>query len=167
MIHMTCHLAIQHGLAYAWIDICCIDKTSSAELSGVMYSMFRWCQKLRVCFVYLRDLEPNCRDHPGQCRWYVSKPVDVLSGRWCVLGSPVAGLCSNLSLLHECSILIWCGGLISRAVQKQKCKGNDYIQHLENEPSNFRHMRSSEEFIGYWQLGLPNSMDFGVVNNAQ
>jgi len=31
-------------LQYAWVDTCCIDKTSSAELSEAINSMFRWYQ---------------------------------------------------------------------------------------------------------------------------
>lgn len=41
-IEMTCQLAKeQHGLKYARVDTCCIDKTSSAELSDAINSMFR------------------------------------------------------------------------------------------------------------------------------
>lgn len=72
-VDMTCRLAIQHGLSYAWVDTCCIDKTSSAELSEAINSMFRWYQNAQACFVYLNDLEPDCWDHLGQCRWYVSR----------------------------------------------------------------------------------------------
>ena len=31
-----CHEALQYGLDYVWIDTCCIDKNSSAELSEAM-----------------------------------------------------------------------------------------------------------------------------------
>jgi hypothetical protein len=30
------------GLKYLWVDTCCIDKSSSAELSEAINSMFRW-----------------------------------------------------------------------------------------------------------------------------
>lgn len=33
----------------------CIDKTSSAELSEAINSMFRWYQKAQVCFAFLED----------------------------------------------------------------------------------------------------------------
>jgi len=52
----TCRLALGHSLEYVWIDTCCIDKTSSAELTESINSMFRWYQKARVCYVYLSDL---------------------------------------------------------------------------------------------------------------
>ena len=32
-IVMTCMLALREGLGYAWVDTCCIDKSSSAELT--------------------------------------------------------------------------------------------------------------------------------------
>lgn len=36
------------GWQYAWIDSCCIDKTSSSELSEAINSMFRWYAFSRV-----------------------------------------------------------------------------------------------------------------------
>ncbi|KAJ0374444.1 hypothetical protein COL26b_007358 [Colletotrichum chrysophilum] len=43
-IAATCRLAKSRGLPYAWVDTCCIDKSSSAELSEAINSMFRWYQ---------------------------------------------------------------------------------------------------------------------------
>jgi hypothetical protein len=37
-----CSLANENGIEWCWIDTCCIDKTSSAELSEAINSMFRW-----------------------------------------------------------------------------------------------------------------------------
>ena len=34
--------AAKDGLQYFWIDTCCIDKSSSAELQEAINSMFRW-----------------------------------------------------------------------------------------------------------------------------
>ena len=36
--------AAKDGLQYFWIDTCAIDKSSSAELSEAITSMFRWYQ---------------------------------------------------------------------------------------------------------------------------
>lgn len=42
-IKKTCDVAkIQDNLDYAWVDTCCIDKTSSAELTEAINSMFEW-----------------------------------------------------------------------------------------------------------------------------
>jgi hypothetical protein len=37
------------GLRYFWVDTCCIDKSSSAELSEAINSMFKWYQQSSVC----------------------------------------------------------------------------------------------------------------------
>jgi hypothetical protein len=37
-----CKQAASDGWHYVWIDSCCIDKSSSAELSEAINSMFRW-----------------------------------------------------------------------------------------------------------------------------
>jgi hypothetical protein len=48
--------ARQDGLEYFWIDTCCIDKTSMAELSQAIQSMFRWYRNAARCYVYLSDV---------------------------------------------------------------------------------------------------------------
>ncbi|KAK0620697.1 heterokaryon incompatibility protein-domain-containing protein [Immersiella caudata] len=52
----TCEEAKSNGLGYAWVDTCCIDKSSSAELSESINSMFRWYAKAKVCYAYLVDV---------------------------------------------------------------------------------------------------------------
>ncbi|KAF5499558.1 Vegetative incompatibility protein HET-E-1 [Colletotrichum fructicola] len=54
-ISKTCELARQRSIPYAWVDTCCIDKSSSAELSEAINSMFQWYKLSVVCFVYLSD----------------------------------------------------------------------------------------------------------------
>ncbi|QMW40715.1 hypothetical protein G4B11_003995 [Aspergillus flavus] len=51
-----CTFARADGYEYAWIDTCCIDKTSSAELSESLNSMYRWYQEADVCYAYLADV---------------------------------------------------------------------------------------------------------------
>ncbi|KAI1742998.1 HET-domain-containing protein [Xylaria scruposa] len=48
--------AIQDGLYYIWIDTICIDKTSSAELSEAINSMFSWYENAEICYAYLSDV---------------------------------------------------------------------------------------------------------------
>jgi len=48
--------ASRDGLKYFWVDTCCIDKSSSAELSEAINSMFRWYYKSTKCYVYLSDV---------------------------------------------------------------------------------------------------------------
>ena len=58
-IRSFCLLAVQEGFEYAWVDTCCINKDSSAELSEAINSMFRWYAEAAVCYVYLADVSGN------------------------------------------------------------------------------------------------------------
>ena len=51
-----CYQARVRGLEWAWVDTCCIDKRSSAELSEAINSMYRWYEKAAVCYAYLADV---------------------------------------------------------------------------------------------------------------
>ena len=48
--------AATDGLQYFWVDTCCINKSSSAELSEAINSMFRWYHYASKCYVYLSDV---------------------------------------------------------------------------------------------------------------
>jgi hypothetical protein len=48
--------AAADGLEYFWVDTCCIDKSTSDELSTAINSMFRWYQRAAKCYVYLTDI---------------------------------------------------------------------------------------------------------------
>jgi hypothetical protein len=58
-IVQTCALAARDGLGYAWVDTCCIDKTSSAELSVAINSMYRWYREAAVCYAFMSDVEDH------------------------------------------------------------------------------------------------------------
>ena len=70
--------AARDDLRYFWVDTCCIDKSSSAELAEAINSMFRWYNDAARCYVYLSDVsvcdyelsrfiwEPAFR----KCRWF-------------------------------------------------------------------------------------------------
>lgn len=45
-------------LDWVWVDTCCIDKTSSAEMSEAINSMFTWYKTASVCYAYLNDVLP-------------------------------------------------------------------------------------------------------------
>jgi hypothetical protein len=76
--------AVQDGLDYFWADTCCIDKSSSAELSEAINSMFVWYRKAAVCYAHLEDfsmpLPAEWKDHAHDttgwaeafvnCRWF-------------------------------------------------------------------------------------------------
>lgn len=55
-LEFVCHQAAEGGLQYAWVDTCCIDKSSSAELSEAINSMFRWYHGAQACYALLSDV---------------------------------------------------------------------------------------------------------------
>ncbi|XPS69646.1 hypothetical protein M3J07_001896 [Ascochyta lentis] len=48
--------AAKDGIEFFWVDTCCIDKTSSAELTEAINSMFKWYQKADRCYALLSDV---------------------------------------------------------------------------------------------------------------
>ena len=78
-ISRFCERARSENLEFGWIDTCCIDKSSSAELSEAINAMYEWYRKATVCYVYLSDLSvlaQNDDDKEGRekkfqdCHWF-------------------------------------------------------------------------------------------------
>jgi hypothetical protein len=62
--------AASDGLQYFWVDTCCIDKSSSAELTEAINSMFRWYHDAAKCYVYLSDVSIyDKNDHFSLSAW--------------------------------------------------------------------------------------------------
>ena len=110
-VRMACATARAHGYRYIWIDSCCIDKTSSAELSEAINSMYRWYGRAAVCYAFLADVSHDDVAHATgsqfrRSKWFTRgwtlqeliapRNVVFLSQTWQVLGSK-----SNLALLLE------------------------------------------------------------------
>ncbi|KAI0329284.1 HET-domain-containing protein [Cubamyces sp. BRFM 1775] len=55
-IRDCCRMAARAGYDWLWLDTCCIDQHSSAELSEAINSMFTWYAAAQVCYVYLHDV---------------------------------------------------------------------------------------------------------------
>ncbi|KAI0742572.1 heterokaryon incompatibility protein-domain-containing protein [Daedaleopsis nitida] len=115
-IRHFCALAVRQGYRWAWIDTCCIDKTSSTELSEAINSMFRYYSLALVCYAYLKDV-PAHGDHGTSgspfrsSRWHTRgwtlqeliapRIVHFLSSTWEYLGSkadlaPVLRRCTGI-----------------------------------------------------------------------
>jgi len=74
-ILFTATQAKKDGLDWVWVDTCCIDKTSSAELTEAINSMYRWYERSAVCYAYLQDVDstPLVEDDDAQfkrSRWF-------------------------------------------------------------------------------------------------
>ncbi|KAI0334530.1 HET-domain-containing protein [Cubamyces sp. BRFM 1775] len=74
-IRECCALARKHGYRWVWIDSCCIDKTSSTELSEAINSMYEWYAAADICFAFLEDVsddhDPRLKDSKfRRSRWF-------------------------------------------------------------------------------------------------
>ncbi|RYP50925.1 hypothetical protein DL768_003650 [Monosporascus sp. mg162] len=115
-IEGCCQQAIRDGHGYVWIDTCCIDKSSSAELSEAINSMYQWYKASRVCYVYLADIsasdDPFRKDSEfRRSRWFTrgwtlqeliaSRNVCFFNKNWADLHVAKATEFSQQDLLSE------------------------------------------------------------------
>ncbi|OJJ70456.1 hypothetical protein ASPBRDRAFT_83066, partial [Aspergillus brasiliensis CBS 101740] len=97
----TAEQAATDGFEYVWIDNCCIDKRSSAELSEALNSMYAWYQAASICYAYLSDVPTDVRIQDAdsefaRCRWFTRgftlqellapREVVFFSSEWKVIG---------------------------------------------------------------------------------
>jgi hypothetical protein len=75
----------RNGLQYFWVDTCCIDKSSSAELSEAINSMFRWYQNATRCYVYLPDVSV-CNPQDGDSEWSPRWKPEFRRSKWFTRG---------------------------------------------------------------------------------
>ncbi|KAI8180571.1 Vegetative incompatibility protein HET-E-1 [Colletotrichum sp. SAR 10_86] len=106
----SCEQTLRDNLDYIWVDTCCIDKTSSAELSEAINAMFRWYQDSTICYAFLSDV-PSDTDFDessafAKSRWFTRgwtlqellapAKLDFYSNSWDHLGSKL-GLAKAIS----------------------------------------------------------------------
>ncbi|CAJ2501027.1 Uu.00g038800.m01.CDS01 [Anthostomella pinea] len=97
-IELSARQALQDGYAYIWIDTCCIDKSSSTELSEAINSMSDWYRSAGICYAYLADTTDLSQ--LGSSRWYsrgwtlqeliMPRQVKFFGAAWEPLGSRTA-----------------------------------------------------------------------------
>ena len=59
------------GYGWLWIDTCCIDKTSSVELSEAINSMYSYYMKSQKCYAYLSDVgSEKAGEEFKKSRWW-------------------------------------------------------------------------------------------------
>ncbi|EEP82649.1 predicted protein [Uncinocarpus reesii 1704] len=51
-----CMQAIRDKVQWVWIDTCCLNKDSTAEVSEAINAMFSWYRNAKHCYVYLSDV---------------------------------------------------------------------------------------------------------------
>ena len=116
-IQACCAQAASDGFEYAWIDTCCIDKRSSAELSEAINSMYRWYQDSATCYAYLADVSNDVdaemqKRKFRESRWFrrgwtlqeliAPATLKFYGDQWCSRGQE-ASLGTQRSLKNEIS----------------------------------------------------------------
>lgn len=122
-IKRACKIARDAGFRLIWIDSCCIDKSSSAELSEAINSMFQWYELSDICYAYLEDVpdgdDPtDSESHFQSSRWHTRcwtlqeliapAHVEFLTKSWRLLGTKM-GLAKTLELLTGIDFTILTG----------------------------------------------------------
>lgn len=90
---------------WCWVDTVCIDKSSSAELSEAINSMYEWYARSDMCYVYLADVNASTSvdsDRPSsfkQSEWFrrgwtlqelvAPKEVAFFDQTWTFIGDKV------------------------------------------------------------------------------
>ncbi|KAK3674967.1 hypothetical protein LTR78_005311 [Recurvomyces mirabilis] len=77
-IAWACLEASLAAIQWAWVDTCCIDKTSSAELQEAINSMYRWYAEAQVCYAYLGDI--------SRMDWMVNRFRALHASKWFTRG---------------------------------------------------------------------------------
>ena len=101
-IEACCGQASKDGFKWVWIDTCCIDKSSSAELSEAINSMFAWYRESKLCYAYLEDVIDATEDIAAvdscfrHSRWFTRgwtlqellapRRIRFLNSSWQVIG---------------------------------------------------------------------------------
>ena len=89
-IRFACDQAVKDGYEWIWIDTCCMNKDSSAELSEAINSMYRWYRDATACYAYLADVAAETD--------FTSHMVEFASSRWFKRGRTLQELIAPSSL---------------------------------------------------------------------
>jgi len=74
-LEAACRLALSMKIGWLWVDTACIDRSSTAELSESINSMYRWYSDSQVNLVFLGDLDggldldQDAERRLRQCKW--------------------------------------------------------------------------------------------------
>ncbi|KAF9738960.1 het domain containing protein [Paraphaeosphaeria minitans] len=86
------------GYQWVWIDTCCIDKTSSAELQESINSMYKWYKESSICLVYLNDVAPSFGTAIDTQTTFEASSNAFTNSRWITRGWTLQELVAPTSL---------------------------------------------------------------------
>jgi hypothetical protein len=89
-----CTKARCRSFKYGWVDTCCIDKRSSAELSEAINSMYTYYQKAGECYIYLADVKAFSHTKRIRDAW-AEQMNQIKACRWLTRGWTLQELIAN------------------------------------------------------------------------
>lgn len=132
-IEGCCNRAKQDGFEYIWVDTCCINKASSAELSEAINSMFAWYRNAQICYAHLQDV-PNAvsPELPNSffrvSRWFTRgwtlqeliapRRVEFFTAEWTFIGERTA-LAPLIEKITGVDYAVLCGLPVEVSVAKR------------------------------------------------
>jgi hypothetical protein len=153
------------SLRFFWVDTCCIDKSSSAELSEAINSMFQWYHEAAKCYVYLSDVSVNSsttNDTPLKRTWEQS----FRKSKWFTRGWTLQELLAPRSVEFFSAECQWLGskGSLSRdivgitKIPARALQGAPLDQFSIGERMSWaeRRITTREEDMAYSLLGIFN-----------
>jgi len=114
----ACEEAKSRDLEYLWVDTNCIDKSSSAELSEAINSMYYYYEQAEICLAYLQDVDdatpPTNPDSPD------FNTSQFCQSAWFTRGWTLQELLAPQSLVFFTSSWVHIGekSLLKRAISK-------------------------------------------------
>jgi hypothetical protein len=111
------------GFAYLWDDTCCIDKSSSAELSEAINSMWLWYRDAPICHAYLDDVSLTIEDSNFDSHFR--------SSAWFTRGWTLQELLApkHVNFYNESWTLIGTRQTLQRSISKTTRIDGDYLNH--------------------------------------
>jgi hypothetical protein len=114
-IQGACKLARDDGYEWIWVDSCCIDKSSSAELQETINAMWRYYSEANYCYAYMDDVAnslPGFEIPFGRSEWFkrgwtlqemiAPKRLDFYAANWQLIGTKLE-MCQTVSAITHIS----------------------------------------------------------------
>jgi len=162
-VHFCGKQAAKDGLQFFWVDTCCIDKSSSAELSEAINSMFRWYHYAAKCYVYLSDVSVSGSGGSGLSSQRTWKPA-FRHSRWFTRGWTLQELLAPTSVEFFSAEGERLGNKVSlvqeihdtTGISIQALQGSPLSQFSVNERMSWAERRETkrEEDAAYCLLGI-------------
>lgn len=118
-IKNMCQRTKELDIHYAWVDTCCIDNSSSTEVSEAINIMFRLYQDAAICFVHLQGTsmqeESDVTELLSQSKWFTRgwtlqeliapQKVRFYDQNWSIIGDKssdwMLGCLSKITRIYE------------------------------------------------------------------